>query len=239
MTPASGPSDKLVQITSALFLNTAQAATVKVDISAILKIDDDIQEYHWELKLIINLQKEIQVIHTNNTDCTWHIGILEGDLQTANKTIQILQGLMTNAVTIQAIELPHPPEYSRDRKELPNFISKVHSKLAGENGRFSDNQHKLCYVYGYLKGNAQNQIQPYFQSDNISFEDVEALIKILEATFSDPDEVRMASGEMDHLTQGKREFSIYYAEFQHLMAILDDDSKVKKATLKRGLSKEP
>jgi hypothetical protein len=47
---------------------------------------------------------------------------------------------MTNAPTLPAIELPHHPEYSRDRKELLNVISKVHSKLAGENGHFSDNQ---------------------------------------------------------------------------------------------------
>jgi hypothetical protein len=60
----------------------------------------------------------------------------------------------------------------------------------------------------------------------------------LEATFGDPDEVGMASGELDHLTQGNREFSIYYAEFQLLMAILDYDSKAKKAALKRGLFKE-
>jgi hypothetical protein len=69
-------------------------------------------------------------------------------------------------------------------------------------------------------------------------EDIKALIKILEATFSDPNEVRMASGELDHLTQGHHEFSIYYTEFQHLMVILDYDSKAKKAALKRGLSKE-
>jgi hypothetical protein len=139
---------------------------------------------------------------------------------------------MTNAPTLQAIELPHPPEYSGDRKELPNFISKVRSKLAGENGCFLDDQHKLRYIYGYLKGNAQNQIQPYVQTDKISLEDVEALIKILEAAFADPDEVGTASGELDHLMQGNREFSIYYAEFQRLMAILDHHSKAKKATLK-------
>jgi hypothetical protein len=156
MTPASGPSDKLVQVTSALFLNATQAATVKADILAILKIDDDIEQYRGELKLIINLPKEIQVISTNNTDCAGCIGILEGNLQTANKTIRILQGLMTNALTLRAIWLPHPPKYSGESKELPNFISKVCSKLAGENGHFSHNQHKLCYVYGYLKGNTQN-----------------------------------------------------------------------------------
>jgi hypothetical protein len=75
-------------------------------------------------------------------------------------------------------------------------------KLAGEKGHFSDNQYKLCYIYGYLKGNAQNQIQPYIQIDNISLEDIEALIKILEATFGNPDEVRTASAELDHLMQG-------------------------------------
>jgi hypothetical protein len=145
---------------------------------------------------------------------------------------------MTTAPTLQAIKLPYPPEYSGDRKELLNFISKVRSKLAGENGRFSDDQHKLSYVYSYLKGNAQNQIQPYVQTNKISLDDVEALMKISEAAFGDPDEVGIASGELDCLTQGNCEFSIYYAEFQRLMAILDYDSKAKKAALKRGLSKE-
>jgi hypothetical protein len=120
---------------------------------------------------------------------------------------------MTNAPTLRAIELPHPPKYSGDRKELVNFIMKVHSKLGGENGHFSDNQYKLCYVYSYLKGNTQNQIQYYIETDNICLEDIEALIKIQEAAFCDPDEVGMASGELDHLTQGNHEFCIYYAEF--------------------------
>jgi hypothetical protein len=238
MTPASGPSDKLARITSALFLDAAQVAAMKADPSVILTIDEDIAEYRRELKLIIDLQKEVQVIHTNNTDYAYRVVSLEDDLKTANKTIRILQGLTTNTPTLRAIELPHPPEYSRDRKELPNFISKVRSKLAGENGRFSDDQHKLRYIYGYLKGNAQNQIQPYVQTDKISLDDVEALIKILEATFGDPDEVGTASGELDRLTQGNHEFSIYYAEFQRLMAILDYNSKAKKAALKRRLSKE-
>jgi hypothetical protein len=69
-------------------------------------------------------------------------------------------------------------------------------------------------------------------------QDIKALIKILEATFSDPDEVRTASGELDCLKQGNPEFSIYYAKFQYLIAILDYDSKAMKAALKRGLSKE-
>jgi hypothetical protein len=68
MTPASGLSDKSAQITSTLFLDTAQVATMKADPLAILTIDEDIVEYCPELKLIIDLQKEVKVIYTNNTD---------------------------------------------------------------------------------------------------------------------------------------------------------------------------
>jgi hypothetical protein len=69
-TPASGPSDKLAQITSALFVDAAQVAGMKADPSAILTIDKDIAEYYRELKFIVNLQTEVQVIHTNNMDYT-------------------------------------------------------------------------------------------------------------------------------------------------------------------------
>jgi hypothetical protein len=207
-------------------------ATIKVDLSVILTIDKDIKEYYWELKLIIDLQKEFQCIHTNNIDYTQYIFSHKDNLKTTNKTIHILQGLTRNALTLPAIELPYPAKYSRDRKELPNVICKVYSKLARENEYFLDDQYKLCYVYDYLKDNAQNQIQPYVQTNKISLEDIEALIKILEAAFSNPDKVRMASGEVDHLMQGNHEFSIYYAKFQYLIAILDYHCKAKKATLK-------
>jgi hypothetical protein len=38
----------------------------------------------------------------------------------------------TSLPTAKPIELPDPPEFSGDRKELLNFISKVRSKLPGE-----------------------------------------------------------------------------------------------------------
>jgi hypothetical protein len=46
ITPASGPSDKLAQTTATLFLNAAQVAAVKADLSAILIIDKDMEEYY-------------------------------------------------------------------------------------------------------------------------------------------------------------------------------------------------
>jgi hypothetical protein len=64
------------------------------------------------------------------------------------------------------------------------------------------------------------------------------LIKLLQATFSNPDEVGTASGELEYLMKGNYKFTIYYAEFQHLIPILDCDSKAKKANLNWELSKE-
>jgi hypothetical protein len=87
MIPTSGPSDKLAQITSTLFLNTTQVVTMKADPLVIVTIYEDIEEYCQELKLIINQKKEVQVIHTNNTDYAQHIVSLEDNLKTTNKTI--------------------------------------------------------------------------------------------------------------------------------------------------------
>jgi hypothetical protein len=89
-----------------------------------------------------------------------------------------------------------------------------------------------------LKGNAQNQIQPYVHSDKIELTDVESFIDILEATFGDPNKVGIASPELDKLCQGNREFSQCCAEFQCCMAILGYDVNEKRAALNRGLSWE-
>jgi hypothetical protein len=67
---------------------------------------------------------------------------------------------------------------------------------------------------------------------------MEALISILEAAFSNPNQVGTASAELDKLIQGNKQFSQYYAEFQCLIAILKYDSNIKKAALKRSLSRE-
>jgi hypothetical protein len=55
MTAAPGLSDKLVQITCTLFINGAQLATVKVDTSVIIAIDNEIEEYPQEWQLLIDL----------------------------------------------------------------------------------------------------------------------------------------------------------------------------------------
>jgi hypothetical protein len=230
------------EIASVLILTAAQKQQVLDDPTVLTKniVPDHVANYKWDQQRLIDLRTELEESQKDNSDYANRIAELERDLASANTTIWILQAAVnhTSIPTAKPIELPQPPEFSGDRRELLNFISKVRSKLTGESSRYIDDQHKLRYVYGFLKGNAQNQIQPYVLPDTIKLDNVEALISILEAAFGDPDPVGTASAELDKLTQGNKEFSQYYAEFQRLMAILDYDSNAKKAALKRGLSRE-
>jgi hypothetical protein len=83
---------------------------------------------------LTDLHTELEESQKDNSDYANRIAELERDLASANTTIRILQAAVnhTSIPTAKPIELPHPPEFSGDRKELLNFISKVHSKLAGE-----------------------------------------------------------------------------------------------------------
>jgi hypothetical protein len=65
---------------------------VKVDLWVILTIDEDITEYHRELKLIVDLQKEVKVIHTNNTDYAQHIVSLEDVGMASGELDCLMQG---------------------------------------------------------------------------------------------------------------------------------------------------
>jgi hypothetical protein len=202
------------EIASVLILTTAQKEQVLDEPTVLTKniVPDYVANYKRDQQQLTDLRTKLEESQKDNSDYAKWIAELERDLASANTTIRILQAAVnhTSIPTAKPIELPHPPEFSRDRKELLNFISKVRSKLAGESSRYIDDQHKLRYVYGFLKGNAQNQIQPYVLPDKIKLDNVEALISILEAAFGDPEQVGTASAELDKLTQGNKEFSQYY-----------------------------
>jgi hypothetical protein len=152
-------------------------------------VPDQVENYKRDQQILIDLHAELEESQKHNSDYASRITDLECDLASANTTIHIIQAAAnhTSLPIVKPIELPHLPRFSGYYKELLNFISKVRSKLTRESSRYIDDQHKLHYMYGFLKGNAYNQIQPYVLPDKINLENVEALISILEAAFGDPD----------------------------------------------------
>jgi hypothetical protein len=185
------PCNMSKEIASILILTAAQKQQVPDNPTLLSKnvIPDHVENYKQDQQLLINLHAELAESQKDNSDYASRIADLEQDLPSANTTICMLQAVAnhTSLLIAKPIELPHPPEVSGDCKELLNFISKVRSKLAGESSCYIDDQHKLCYIYSFLKGNAQNQIQPYVLPDKIKLENVESLISILEAAFGNPD----------------------------------------------------
>jgi hypothetical protein len=148
------------EIASILILTAAQKQEVLDDPTVLNKnvIPDHVENYKWDQQLLMDLHAKLAESQKDNSDYASRITDLEHDLASANTTIRMLQATAnhTSLPIAKPIELPHPPEFSRHRRELLNFISKVHLKLAGESSSYIDDQHKLRYVYGFLKGNAQN-----------------------------------------------------------------------------------
>jgi hypothetical protein len=148
------------EIASILILTAAQKQQVLNNPTVLSKnvIPDHVENYKWDQQLLIDLHAELAESQKDSSDYASWIADLERDLTSVNTTIRILQAAAnhTSLRIAKPIELRYPPEFSGDHKELLNFISKVYSKHAGESLRYIDDQHKLRYVYGFLKGNAQN-----------------------------------------------------------------------------------
>jgi hypothetical protein len=73
---ACGSSDKegkMATITSVMFLYAAQVATTKKDPSAILTIDDNINQYRQELQTILDLETEFRSSCKDNSHYTYNI----------------------------------------------------------------------------------------------------------------------------------------------------------------------
>jgi hypothetical protein len=81
---------------------------------------------------LIDLHAELEESQKANSDYASQIADLECDLTNANTIIRMLQAATnhTSLPIVKPIELPHPPKFSGNCKELLNFISKVRSKRA-------------------------------------------------------------------------------------------------------------
>jgi hypothetical protein len=90
-------------------------------------IPDRAETYKCDQQLSINLCAELEESQKDNSDYASGIADLEHALASGNTTIHISQATAnyTTLPMVKPIELPHPPEFSGDRKELLNVISKV------------------------------------------------------------------------------------------------------------------
>jgi hypothetical protein len=104
---------------------------------------------------------------------------------------------------------------------------------------FPDKQSKMRYAFNRPRGIALGQILPHVREDGtIGLEDLPAFIQLLEAAYGDADRVATTEQKMREVTQMKRDFSQYYAEFQVIAADLDWNPSALQNALRMGLSEE-
>jgi len=96
----------------------------------------------------------------------------------------------------------------------------------------------MQYMANLLRGNAYKLVLPYIKRDRVDLASTGELWGILDGAYDDPDRKGTAKRELETPKPANREFSVYFANFQRLMAELRWDVDARKATLYRGLSDE-
>jgi hypothetical protein len=135
-------------------------------------------------------------------------------------------------------ETSDPDKFDGSRTALKKFKNQLSLVLAEQN-RFTDEQHRLRYCFGLLKGEAYTTLEPFIGNNGqISFEDTAAFLAEITNIFADSDEKATASRELDKLKQGTRDFARYHADFVRLTTILECTEETKKLALERGLSSD-
>ncbi len=134
---------------------------------------------------------------------------------------------------------PDPPVFAGNPSKWKEFKTQLRVKLFVNADRYPTSQSRLAYCVSRLQGNPLNIITPRITGGQIGFNDYEALITFLDAAYEDPDKQLKAQRELRELRQGRKEFYLYFADFQR---IIEDTgitgNEARKSALMGGLSTE-
>ncbi|KKF92082.1 Protein FAM127C [Ceratocystis platani] len=110
--------------------------------------------------------------------------------------------------TVQLSErLPDPDKFEGDRPDLRRFTTQIRQKMKRNRDRFPDAQDRMAYVNNRLKGPAYALILPYIQDGECLLPDYDAILKVLDRAYGDPDKVNRARSELFRLRQNNKEFA--------------------------------
>lgn len=181
-------------------------------------------------------ESEINQLLEENASLEDSLAQVRQQLQVATMALDVVRRTGTTSSDRKFVNIPNPPEFEKGRSEYRTFKAKLGEKLRGDATKFRDEEHKLSYALGFLKGQAYEQVAPLRQAGDI--DTISKLIAFLDATFEDPDPSGTAERELRSLRQGKTEFSAHLAKFQQLMAVLKWEGAPKRCALIASLSDE-
>ena len=169
---------------------------------------------------------------------SWQVDDLREQLAASRRTIDVQSTFHGAPKPSRGDKIPDPPKFSGTRDELDGFLAQLCLKLYSDESRFSTPSLRMAYTFNRLEGRTQEQVLPYVKNNEINLTDTEDIIQILKNAFGDPDPAATARSKLYNLKQGKRDFAVYYAEFQGLVAKLGWDTRARHDALSEGLSIE-
>lgn len=169
---------------------------------------------------------------------SWQVDDLQEQLAASRRTIDLLSTFHSAPKPSRGDKIPDPPKFSGTRDELDGFLAQLRLKLYSDESRFPTPSLRMAYTFNRLEGRAQEQILPYVKNNEINLTDTEDIIQILKNAFGDPDPAATARSKLYNLKQGRRDFAVYYAELQGLVAKLGWDERARHDALREGLSIE-
>ena len=128
------------------------------------------------------------------------------------------QIMLIYTLIIKLTKLSDPDKFSRTHFNLKHFLTQLQLKLAANNDYFSTINSYLTYVVFWLKGIALKQVTPHISDEVINFTDTNTLYTYLKCAFGDPDSKTTVRRELFALKQINKEFAVFIAEFNCLIA---------------------
>ena len=137
------------------------------------------------------------------------------------------------------IKIADPDRFDGSRAELRAFKAAVENKIMGNAPLFPSIGSELAYIFGLLKGRAQDQVEAQRLPDGtLPFEKRQDMLRVLDQAFGDPDEKGTAQRRLRDIRQANRSFSDFYAEFQRYAPLSGFNAEALKSALEKGLSAE-
>ena len=129
-------------------------------------------------------------------------------------------------------KLPDPPVFTGKRRELRSFLSRLRNKLTGNADRYPTEANRLYYALSRLGGDAADLVEPLQPNS------VQSLVVLLEATYGDPNRQATAQRKINHMTQEKKSFPVYFSEFNRYAKETGWNDSVLVNSLIKSLSPE-
>ena len=163
---------------------------------------------------------------------------LKADLKLTKTSLAMAQRLATAdspaPVSDRSVKIPDPPAFSKGRKEYRTFKAKLGAKLSGDGHLFRNEVHQVTYALGFITEEAYETVRPLVGE----IQTVAELLSHMDATYEDPNQQGTAERELRTLKQGATDFSVHYAKFQGIMAVLRWEGSARHSALHNSLSQD-